>query len=57
MEDVCPNNNSASLGAIEELPQDNMTDLYWQAAGNIALCQQQPTSTNTNTNASTSNYF
>jgi len=32
MEDVCPNNNSSSLGAMEDLANEdhqNMTDLYW----------------------------
>lgn len=32
MEDVAANNNTSSLGAIEEVPQENMTDLYWQGA-------------------------
>ena len=39
MEDVCPNNNSASLMALDDLgheDQQNMTDLYWQAASTVA---------------------
>lgn len=39
MEDVCPNNNSASLCAMDDLgheDQHNMTDLYWQAASTHA---------------------
>jgi hypothetical protein len=29
MEDVHPSNNTASLGGIDDMHQENMTDLYW----------------------------
>lgn len=37
MEDVHPSNNSASLGGIDDIPQENMTDLYWQGAAPMCL--------------------
>ncbi|CDW71244.1 cct motif family protein [Stylonychia lemnae] len=39
MEDVHPSNNSASLGGIDDIQQENMTDLYWQGAAAQSLCQ------------------
>lgn len=44
MEDLCHNNNSASLGGLEELGHEdhaNMTDLYWQAASSVAALTLQ----------------